>query len=64
MVFDISAKTWQQLTTTGEPPAARSAHTAVVIGDSMFVFGGWNGNLCMNDLYLLLFVIAIPFDSS
>jgi len=37
----------------GEVPAARSAHTSVVVGKSMIVFGGWNGAHCMNDMYEL-----------
>jgi len=55
MAFDLKAEQWQQLKTTGESPSARSAHTAVVVGNSMYVFGGWNGVHCMNDLHELNF---------
>jgi N-acetylneuraminic acid mutarotase len=55
MVFDFAAGQWTQLATQGESPSARSAHTAVVVGNSMYVFGGWNGIHCMNDLHELNF---------
>ena len=36
--FDPATKTWTSLTSL---PAARSSHDAVVIGDQLFVVGGW-----------------------
>ena len=32
---------WVQPTITGIPPLPRSLHSATVIGNRMFVFGGW-----------------------
>jgi len=53
--FDFQTGQWQTLVTQGESPSARSAHTAIVVGNSMYVFGGWNGVHCMNDLHELNF---------
>jgi len=56
MSLSFETKEWTQVATQGESPSARSAHTAVVVGDSMYVFGGWNGIHCMNDLHELNFL--------
>jgi len=56
MSYSFITRQWTQLSTLGETPSARTAHTAVVVGDSMYVFGGWNGHDCMNDLHELNFV--------
>jgi len=34
-------------------PQPRSAHTAVVYKNQMYIFGGWNGHESLNDLYSL-----------
>ncbi|KAF8382230.1 hypothetical protein PRIPAC_71372 [Pristionchus pacificus] len=39
-IFDFATATWTEMATTGDRPAWRDFHTAVVIGDDMFVFGG------------------------
>ena len=49
---------WRALGATGEAPSARWAHTAVALGDAVFVFGGdssasEDGSGAMNDLYRL-----------
>jgi hypothetical protein len=49
---------WRRLGATGEAPSARWAHTAVALGDTVFVFGGdgsasEDGSGAMNDLYRL-----------
>jgi N-acetylneuraminic acid mutarotase len=36
----------------GAPPP-RSAHSAVVYKNEMYIFGGWNGHASLNDLYSL-----------
>ncbi len=41
--YDITAGSWSQLSGTfvsGETPIERQQHTAVVIGDVMYVYGG------------------------
>jgi hypothetical protein len=39
----------------GQAPPDRSAHTAVVYKDSMYVLGGWDGNVSNNDFYVFHF---------
>jgi len=53
IAYNFTNNTWAQMEAKGDVPAARSAHTAVVEGKSMYIFGGWNGNNCMNDMYEL-----------
>lgn len=55
MMFNFTTHAWETLATNGEAPSARSAHTSVVVGNKMYVFGGWNGIHCMNDLHELDF---------
>ena len=39
--FDLRAYSWQQVRSLGKPqPVKRALHSAVVIGDSMFMYGG------------------------
>ena len=42
-VFDFTTQTWTCLFTEGMPPSPRDSHVAVVLNDSMFVFGGSTG---------------------
>ncbi len=46
-----SSGAWTQLSPSGPAPSARSGHTAVMIGSTMYVFGGWDGTTSLNDLY-------------
>jgi N-acetylneuraminic acid mutarotase len=46
---------WSQLKFTNEGPGARAAHSCDLIGNNLYVFGGWNGNKALNDLYVLDF---------
>ncbi|KAJ8245356.1 hypothetical protein GJAV_G00269890 [Gymnothorax javanicus] len=39
--LDIETMTWSLPETKGPPPLPRSLHSANVIGNKMFVFGGW-----------------------
>ncbi|VDL90481.1 unnamed protein product [Schistocephalus solidus] len=39
--LEIDTMTWIKPTISGDPPAPRSLHSATVIGNRMFVFGGW-----------------------
>jgi len=40
---------------SGSAPCARSAHSAVVYKDSMYVFGGWDCTTSMNDFFAFNF---------
>jgi N-acetylneuraminic acid mutarotase len=43
---------WTLLSPSGTPPTVRALHTAVVIDDTMYVFGGWDSTLTLNDLWM------------
>jgi len=43
-VYDTKTKKWSELAVEGEAPAARAHHTATLIGDQVFVFGGYGGH--------------------
>ena len=36
-------------------PSPRAAHSCDLIGNKLFVFGGWNGKSALNDLHVLEF---------
>jgi N-acetylneuraminic acid mutarotase len=42
---------WKQLEGEGVAPLNRFGHTAVVLENSMYIFGGWNGHYTMDDLF-------------
>ncbi|XP_011148162.2 leucine-zipper-like transcriptional regulator 1 isoform X2 [Harpegnathos saltator] len=46
--FDAKEKSWGRAFATGVPPAPRYHHSAVVHGSSMFVFGGYTGDIHSN----------------
>ncbi|XP_012539725.1 leucine-zipper-like transcriptional regulator 1 isoform X1 [Monomorium pharaonis] len=46
--FDVKEKSWGRAFATGTPPAPRYHHSAVVHGSSMFVFGGYTGDIHSN----------------
>lgn len=46
--FDVRDKSWGRAFTTGNPPAPRYHHSAVVHEKSMFVFGGYTGDIHSN----------------
>ncbi|XP_076469600.1 host cell factor 1-like isoform X2 [Babylonia areolata] len=39
--YDVETTTWTKPNISGIPPLPRSLHSATVIGNRMFVFGGW-----------------------
>ena len=53
-VLDWETSTWHDVRCAGDIPPARYAHSAVLVGRRMFVFGGRgdNGTL-FKDMYLL-----------
>lgn len=46
--FDVTEKSWGRAFTTGTPPAPRYHHSAAVHESSMFVFGGYTGDIHSN----------------
>jgi len=46
--FDVKENSWGRVVTTGSPPAPRYHHSAVVFSTSMFVFGGYTGDIYSN----------------
>jgi N-acetylneuraminic acid mutarotase len=43
--FDFSSMTWREIQSrSGRPPSERHSHSAVVWGNSMFIFGGYDGS--------------------
>jgi hypothetical protein len=44
---------WSQAYVAGSSPAARSRHTATVVGSKLYVFGGGDDSRVYNDLYVL-----------
>jgi dynein heavy chain len=44
---------WQQVTTHGEMPEARSDHKACVVKDQIFISGGWNASHQLADVWIL-----------
>ena len=52
--FDISTRKWTELQCTGSIPSPRTGHTAVLVDDVMYVFGGYSsGEGYLDDLYAL-----------
>ncbi|KAJ8043298.1 Leucine-zipper-like transcriptional regulator 1 [Holothuria leucospilota] len=46
--FDVKEESWGRAFTTGTPPAPRYHHSAVVHHGSMFIFGGYTGDIYSN----------------
>lgn len=51
-LWQYSNDAWTQITGTGSQPTARANHAAVVAGDSMYIFGGFDGTSYLNDIYV------------
>ncbi|RHY27111.1 hypothetical protein DYB32_007516 [Aphanomyces invadans] len=49
--FDVASSTWVQLDDDSNAPDARDFHTSAVSGDSMYVFGGSNGDERNSDVF-------------
>jgi len=46
--FDIKDSSWGRVVASGQPPAPRYHHSAVLFANSMFVFGGYTGDIYSN----------------
>lgn len=51
--FNPSDNTWRWPCYAGECPAARSEHQGALMGDKLYVFGGYDGEERRNDLFTL-----------
>ncbi|GFN85597.1 kelch domain-containing protein 2-like [Plakobranchus ocellatus] len=51
--FHLHAQCWQHVNTKGPKPLARAAHTAVRVGNAVYVFGGRHKGQRMGDLHCL-----------
>ena len=51
--FDTSTRKWTELRCIGSIPSPRRSHTAVLVDDVMYVFGGYTGKIYLDDLYAL-----------
>jgi len=50
--FDFETKEWQELLVSGQAPSKRRAHSCTVMAGGMLViFGGYNGDYCLNDVH-------------
>lgn len=53
-VLDLTTLEWEQLTTSGQGPSPRSAHTAIAYRNRyILVFGGGSVATCFDDVWLL-----------
>ncbi|KAL1505866.1 hypothetical protein ABEB36_005324 [Hypothenemus hampei] len=54
-LFEYKFKTaqWSEWKFTGRMPVPRSAHGAVVHGDSLWIFAGYDGNARLNDMWTI-----------
>ena len=43
-IMDVEEKCWKQVEPEGEAPMPRAHHTATLIGNKVYVFGGYGGN--------------------
>lgn len=63
-----SRMAWHEMEGKGSPPTRRGDHSAVVVDDKMFVYGGRKQNIVFEDLYAYDFVLKtwehITFDAS
>jgi len=54
LVFDTAVQSWYKpLIPEGSPPGPHRAHTATLVGNRIFVFGGGDGPNYFKDLYIL-----------
>lgn len=52
LVFDLDSRTWTlDLEPHGAGPSPRDAHAAIVFGDAMYVFGGYDSKRYLNDFH-------------
>ncbi|XP_022321387.2 kelch domain-containing protein 1-like [Crassostrea virginica] len=52
-VFNFDTMEWSLAKTKGQKPSARAAHSAVLFGSKVYIFGGRHMDLRLNDLHCL-----------
>lgn len=52
MISNPGTNAWSRVKSTGAP-SPRCAHATCVLGDELWLFGGWDGNEMLKDLYRL-----------
>lgn len=60
--FNVRNYCWKAILSEGVPIKQRFGHVACVYSGSMFVFGGWDGKKCLNDLYQYSFITNIWYE--
>ena len=53
--YNFDMEQWTTIDSQGETPSGRSSLVSQVCGNSLFVFGGYNGQVVLNDFYEMRF---------
>ena len=53
LVLDLTHWEWHRPRPHGREPVARSGHSAVLHGDRILIFGGWDGGKVRDDMHVL-----------
>jgi leucine-zipper-like transcriptional regulator 1 len=49
--YELGKNKWTDLKGEGTAAYPRMGHVSVVFGHSMYIFGGWDGQACLDDLF-------------
>eukprot|EP00058_Branchiostoma_floridae_P003749 XP_002589237.1 hypothetical protein BRAFLDRAFT_120761 [Branchiostoma floridae] len=52
-VYSSATESWYKPLVMGDSPTPRSGHSAVLLGERLVVFGGWDAPVCYNDVSIL-----------
>lgn len=52
-LLNLETMTWSRPMSKGLPPGSRAGHTATVVGDKCFCFGGGDGQQFLSDMVIL-----------
>jgi hypothetical protein len=55
ILIRIETGLWEMTSTFGAVPSPRYAHASAVVGSNLYIFGGYDGNNLLNDLFVLDF---------
>ena len=62
--FKVNALKWEEVSTAGTKPGVRANHASCVDGDMLYIFGGSDGEVRDNSLYMLNTAMSPPQWSS
>jgi N-acetylneuraminic acid mutarotase len=48
--FDFATRSWEEIEATGIIPSSRTFHRCVVVGNKMYLLGGYDGDYRLNDV--------------